>query len=1204
MMTKLLQTRLAAYAFLCCLLVGCDDSPPKHGGGPDTINNPLPQCPASTLGEPVTEPSTPKPAMLIFSKTEGFRHASIETAVQSLQQLGTQQGWQLTHTEDAETFTRDNLSQYRAVIWLNTTGDVLNEAQQQAFESYVESGGGFLGVHAAADTEYQWPWYQNLLGAHFISHPEIQTATVNVEAGDHPASEHLGEVWEHRDEWYNFDRNPRADVDVVLSLDEASYAPGVDAMGDHPIAWATHAGRGRAFYTGLGHTQAAYQDQRFLTHLAGALAWVARVDWQVPEWTGPPPPDKDFTTQIVANGVNEPVAMDIAHNGQIFVIGRRGEFYTLDGDQLVVKSTLAVNSVFEGGLIGIALDPNFMINRWVYLHYTHPTEPLQVVSRFTLTPDNALDLSSESTLLTYPVQLDECCHMAGDMIFDEWGNLMIATGDNTNPFESDGFTPIDERPGRENFDAQRTSANTTSLSGKVLRITPTLEGGYQSPEDNLFVSDSQHRDEIYTMGHRNPYKLTVDAQTGLLYVADIGPDAGGEILARGPGGVDEINNVTGAGNFGWPYFVGHNLAYTDFDFATRLSAAPFEVDQPRNDSPNNTGAVELPNATPAWFSISHRATMISDVVRWRAYQEDEFKLPSYFHGRLLVWNFNDDSLYEVEANSQAPKLRRWLDTSLLNGLIDAKVSPLNGRLYLLAYGGNCCGNPPFAGALAEVRYVGDGMSEAVALPGGLKVGDHIVIAQVDPAHNVEYVGLNTEAELQPGVTHRTAAASFELAAAGGNSVALRAPNGRFVSAGPMGAQPLSASAEQVTIAEQFQLVATASGALGLRSLSNCQFVSGSSESSMVADSATLGASQQWQLGLTGDCSEGFENARHCRPISPAYFNFPHQWRDDLKGVPATLSQTGAFTDVENLAPHEAFLPYDVIVPLWSDGAEKSRWVSVPSSQRVRWQASGKWAWPAGTVFIKHFELPVGDTATGERKRLETRFIIVEEDGGVYGVSYRWREDGRDADLVSTTQEEVITVDSTQHTWQYPSPKDCMTCHNQESTGILGPKTASMNRPWQTQDGEQVNQLMAWNAMSFFTPAINEAMVNTLPKHAALSDSSASLEVRLRSYWDVNCGNCHGPQGIAANWDARFETPLEAQEILWGSVVAEKRDYFADYGLVMPFVVTPGEPLNSILYLRDASANVEDRMPPLGTRLPHQDYLTLLEQWILSLPTSE
>ncbi|MER7738234.1 lectin [Streptomyces sp. NPDC096538] len=237
---------------------------------------------------PVTAPLAPAPAarqaaapaadpaykILVFSRTAGFRHDSIDEGVTALRDLGAANNFTVTATEDPAAFTTANLAQYRAVVFLSTTGDVLGPAQETAFEQYLGSGGGYVGIHAAADTEYDWPFYEGLAGALFQSHPAIQPATVKVEDRAHDATAHLGRTWQRTDEWYNYRTNPRTTAHVLASLDESSYSGGTMSA-DHPIAWCKDYAGGRAFYTGGGHTAESYADPAFRRHLLGGIRWAA-----------------------------------------------------------------------------------------------------------------------------------------------------------------------------------------------------------------------------------------------------------------------------------------------------------------------------------------------------------------------------------------------------------------------------------------------------------------------------------------------------------------------------------------------------------------------------------------------------------------------------------------------------------------------------------------------------------------------------------------------------------------------------------------------------------------------------------------------------------------------------------------------------------------------------------------------------------------
>lgn len=220
------------------------------------------------------EQASNAPRVLVFSKTKGYFHESIPTGVAAVQKLGAENGFQVDTTKDATKFTEDNLKKYRAIIFLSTTMDVLNNRQEKAMEGYIKGGGGFVGIHAAADTEYEWPWYNKLVGAYFKSHPNnpnVRKAVVNVIDKSHPATKNLPEKWERSDEWYNYkDINP--DLKILAKLDETSYEGGENGD-NHPIIWYHEYDGGRAFYTGGGHTKESFQDPVFMQHLLGGIEY-------------------------------------------------------------------------------------------------------------------------------------------------------------------------------------------------------------------------------------------------------------------------------------------------------------------------------------------------------------------------------------------------------------------------------------------------------------------------------------------------------------------------------------------------------------------------------------------------------------------------------------------------------------------------------------------------------------------------------------------------------------------------------------------------------------------------------------------------------------------------------------------------------------------------------------------------------------------
>ncbi len=236
---------------------------------------------AMTLAQPAN-PHNPGNAgddsfrVLVYSRTVGFRHDSIPDGIEGIRRLGEEHGFKVDATEDPTRFTEDNLDQYAAVVFLSTTGDVLDAEQEKAFEAFIAKGRGYVGIHAAADTEYDWPWYGELVGGYFKSHPAIQPADIHVVDHNHPSTAHLPDIWRRTDEWYNYRENPRGKVNILLDLDESTYKNG--EMGDdHPIAWYHEFGGGRSWYTGGGHTSESFSEPDFMKHVLGGIRWAAGV---------------------------------------------------------------------------------------------------------------------------------------------------------------------------------------------------------------------------------------------------------------------------------------------------------------------------------------------------------------------------------------------------------------------------------------------------------------------------------------------------------------------------------------------------------------------------------------------------------------------------------------------------------------------------------------------------------------------------------------------------------------------------------------------------------------------------------------------------------------------------------------------------------------------------------------------------------------
>lgn len=638
--------------------------------------------------------------ILVFTAAEDFRHGSTEAGVEALRAVANEIDVEVDVADSANVFSESNLQRYGAVVFLNTSGDVLDYSRQIHFERYIQAGGGFVGIHSAADTERNWPWYGGLVGAYFGSpvseyprmSPGVIAEVAEQSAGSIPAS------WNPTDEWYRMDVvNP--DVEVLLERR-------TDSGGSDRVSWRHAYDGGRAFYTALGHNPDVFAKTDFREHLKAGLEYAlgegVRLDYSDAKTT-PLPEENRFERIVLADSLDEPTELELLGEGKVIFLERKGavKLYDPESDSVRTIARLDVHTVFEDGLMGIALDPNYEDNDWVYLFYSPAGgEPRQHLSRFELRNDSLL-LDTEIVMLVVRTQRDECCHTGGSVEFGPDGNLYLSTGDDTNPFASNGFAPIDERSGREPFDAQGTSANTNDLRGKILRITPRADGSYSIPEGNLFPPGTENaRPEIYVMGNRNPYRISIDQKTGFLYWGEVGPDAGEDDPSRGPRGHDEVNQAREAGFFGWPYFVGDNKAYRDYDFASERSGEAFDPEAPVNESPNNMGRRELPPAQPAfiWYPYAEspefplvgaggRNAMAGPVFHADMFSPADGTFPDYYDGKLFIYDWMRGWMIAVtmDANHDIARLEPFMPSTRWNNAIDMAFDE-SGVLYVIEYG--------------------------------------------------------------------------------------------------------------------------------------------------------------------------------------------------------------------------------------------------------------------------------------------------------------------------------------------------------------------------------------------------------------------------------------------------------------------------------------------------------------------------------------
>ncbi|MET0494031.1 MAG: ThuA domain-containing protein, partial [Actinoplanes sp.] len=695
--------------------------------------------------------------VLVFTKTDGVRRDSIDKGVNAIRTLGAANHFTIDVSQNATVFTADNLANYKAVVFLNTTGDVLNPTQENAFAGYVYAGGGYVGVHAAAETEPQWTFYRDLVGTGVTGIASSEPATIDVADRVHPASAPLARQLSLDEEWYNFSTNVRGKSHVLATVDEKTLTGGT--MGyDHPISWCKDYQGGRSFYTGLGHNSASYSNGSFRKHLLGGIQWAAGAS----EGDCGATVTDNYEKVVLNDEPGEPMTLAVLPDGRVLHNTRSGQVRLYDPATSAspVITTVEVYQHDEDGLQSVTIDPDFATNKWVYLYYaprlTTPTTDAPATStdptvwdrykgynqlsrvKFVETPTPHLDMATEQKIMQVGTDRGICCHVAGEVKFDAKGLLYLVTGDDTNAGGSDGFTPINESPTQgPGYDAQRSAGNTNDLRGKVLRIKVKADGTYTVPSGNLFPeaqdSTNKTRPEIFLMGLRNPFRFDVDDR-GWVYLADYSPDSSTPNPARGPEGTGRWLATNKAGNYGWPYCYSPSLPYVDFDFVTRQSGAPFNCAAPANNSPRNTGLAVLPpvQQPQLWYTFQGRTPcaagylstppgtcdfkwpvlgtggvgpMGGPIYDYDAESASEVKFPAYYDDAVVFGEFTRDKLFMMRTNGSGglTGVEQFLPGVVFDNPMDMEFGP-DGSLYVLEYDdGFFTANPD--AALSVIRYV-------------------------------------------------------------------------------------------------------------------------------------------------------------------------------------------------------------------------------------------------------------------------------------------------------------------------------------------------------------------------------------------------------------------------------------------------------------------------------------------------------------------
>jgi cytochrome c len=701
-------------------------------------------------------------SILVFSKTEGFRHASIKEGRAFFENLGKNSGFNVTLSENSEDFNEENLKKFNAVVFLNTTGDILNPAQQADFERYIQAGGGYMGIHAASDTEYTWPWYNDLMGGYFASHPgrnvsNVQTGKMTVLDKTHPSTAHLPETFERADEFYDFKSLKKDILKFLVKVDENSYKEG--QMGDfHPMSWYHEFDGGKAFYTNFGHTPETFSEPLMTKHISEGLkwAWATKLDYTKAITQRAPEENRFIKTTLVKN-LDEPTELAVMPNGKVIFVERKGAIKLWNPVTNATKlvGQMNVYKKFEYGLMGVGLDPDFENNNWLYFYYSPETDQHKdnFLSRFVYDQNRDTVLfDTEKIVLRVHAKRDECCHTGGSIDWDAKGNLFLSTGDDTNPFASDGYAPIDFREGRQGWDALSTSGNTNDLRGKILRIHPEKDGTYTIPEGNLFPKGmDKTRPEIYVMGNRNPYRIAVDKTTGFLYWGEIGPDAGKANPERGPEGYVEFNQARKSGFYGWPIFAGNDSPYRAYDFETKKSGELFDPLKPVNLSPHNTGLKNLPPTQKPliWYGYGDSKEfpllqkgganpMGGPVYHSEEYKNAEGKFPNYFDNKFFAYEWMRDWIIAVtlDKDGNYVGMERFMPSTKFYHPMDMAFSQ-NGVLYTLEYGMNWFAQNEEA-QLSKIEYNAGNRKPVVKVSASVTEGAAPLVVKFNSAGTTDY----------------------------------------------------------------------------------------------------------------------------------------------------------------------------------------------------------------------------------------------------------------------------------------------------------------------------------------------------------------------------------------------------------------------------------------------------------------------------------
>ena len=886
------------------------------------------------------------------------------------------------------------------------------------------------------------------------------------------------------------------------------------------------------------------------------------------------------TEEVVSSGLSNPVG--VVHiagdSSRVFVIEQhtgRVRIVTLATGAISATPFLTEAGISTGGeqgLLGIAFHPNYATNGYVYINCTKPgggggghTEIVRYTANAPFASSSTVNVGSRVVVLSF--DQPESNHNGGWIGFGNDGYLYISSGDGGG--------------GGDNHGTVGNGQNLNTLLGKILRLNVATQP-YSIPTGNM--TGSGVRPEIFAFGVRNPWRCSIDRANGNLWIGDVGQNAREEV-SFGPAGV-------GGRNYGWRRYEG----FLDYNTGTPLSNGiphtPPVVDYARGTGVAIVGGnVYRGNAIPSlrgtyfyadyssrrYFSFTAGAGTATNQqeITTQINPNNRVGNPSSFgedaNGEIYICDRSNGRLHKIISTITSTQVAFISQPSTVN--VGAAITPAV-QVAIQDASGNTVTSSTAMVSLA-----------IAANPGGATLGGTVSMAAVSGVATFNNLSLNnagTGYTLRATSTGLTAATSTAFNVQARVATPVITPDGgsytgpvwvqiasattgitiRYTTDGsaPNGTSPIYSAPFQITGTRTVRAFATRSG---------------------FADSAGVTVT----LTINGTTSYGMDT----RPLVSG-INMPTTVTGTL---PPLLSATGIFSTTSTLTAKPGVVPFTVNSPLWSDNAEKNRWVVLPGPGKIGFNSTGEFTWPGGTVLVKHFEIAkIG----GGTRRLETRLLVLNASGGNgYGVTYKWRADNTDAELMAASgQDEVLSDVAGGQTWHYPSRDQCLQCHTSNAGFVLGPKTRHLNGNYQYPTGRTDNQLRTWNYLQMFSTRINEATIPNLSKTVLITDTTAPLSTRVRSYLDANCASCHRPGSAIETWDARFDTHIDSQGII-------NKDLAVSLGITGEKVVVPKDIAKSILHARMLSTDPTRRMPQLGVNVVHTEAVNIIAQWINSLP---